>query len=308
MEEITLQSLLEAGCHFGHKSERWNPRAAEFIYTEKDGIHIIDLVKTKAGLEEAMEFVRSLVAGGGSVLFVGTKRQAKGIIREAAESVGAPYFSERWIGGFLTNWEEIKKNIQKINRLDSEQDAGEWKKFPKHEQVKLARYLHRLKSYYAGVLNVTHVPEAIFVVDVRKEVAAVREAARVGIPVIGIVDTNSDPLTVSHAIPANDDAVGSISLIVKYIAQAYGQGKKEYETGLEIQAGKKQPSAADTKKKVPAPEKPAPDQEPAPEKPSAKKVAAEKTVSGKTEKKPSEKQASEPAKAAKRRRPKKAAA
>jgi small subunit ribosomal protein S2 len=252
MEEITLQSLLEAGCHFGHKSERWNPRAHEFIYTEKDGIHIIDLVKTKAGLEHAMEFVRDLVANGSDVLFVGTKRQAKSIIKEEAEKISAPYFSERWIGGFLTNWDEIKKNIQKINRLSDEQLNGGWKKFPKHEQSKLARYLKRLKSYYAGVLTVTKVPSALFVVDVRKEVSAVREATRVGIPIIGIVDTNSDPLTVTYPVPANDDAVGSVGLIIKCMASAYEEGKKIHDTKeqerLAVLEGEKAKAAEAAKK------------------------------------------------------------
>src|SRR5690348_9389178 len=145
MEEITLQDLLEAGCHFGHKAERWHPKAAEFIYTEKDGIHIIDLAKTKTHLEAAREYVRSLSAQGQEVLFVGTKRQAKGVVNTAAKDAGAPYLTERWIGGFLTNWEGIKKNIDKINKLTEEQANGSWKKFPKHEQVKLARYLTKLK-------------------------------------------------------------------------------------------------------------------------------------------------------------------
>lgn len=227
MEEITLQALLEAGCHFGHKSERWHPKASEFIYTEKDGIHIIDLAKTEIGLEKAMEYVWQIVAGGGEVLFVGTKRQAQGVMKQEAEFAGAPYFVERWIGGFLTNWESIKKNIEKIIHMTDEEATGAWKKFPKHEQSKLSRYLGRLRISYGGVLNVGVPPQALFVVDIKKEIAAVREAKRMGRIVIAIVDTNTDPNLIDYVIPANDDAVGSIQFITHAIASAYKEGKQE---------------------------------------------------------------------------------
>lgn len=229
MQEITLQQLLEAGCHFGHKSERWHPKATEFIYTKKDGIHIIDLAKTKAGLDAAAIFVKELVAGGGELLFIATKRQAMGVVKEAVEKAGAPYLVERWIGGFLTNWEEVKKNINKIIHLEQDRDAGRWKNLPKHEQGKLGRYIARLKIFYGGVLSLKEKPNAIFIVDVRREHAAVREAARVEIPVVAIVDTNSDPTGVNYVIPANDDAVGSIKLIADAIASAYREGKEERE-------------------------------------------------------------------------------
>lgn len=225
MNDITLQQLLEAGCHFGHKAERWHPKAGGYIYTKKDGIHIIDLAKTKAGLDLAIAFIKELVASGKEVLFVGTKRQAKGVLKEEAAAVAAPYFSERWIGGFLTNWEEVKKNIDKINRLTDEQATGAWKKFPKHERTKLARYLVNIKIYYGGVLKLTEVPAALFVVDIKKEDTAVREARRVGIPVVAIVDTNSDPTGIDYIIPANDDAVGSVQLITHALTQAYAEGK-----------------------------------------------------------------------------------
>lgn len=225
MEEITLQALLEAGCHFGHKAERWHPKASSFIYTKKDGIHIIDLAKTKTGLEAAGEYVKSVVAGGGEVLFVGTKRQASGILKQEAMAVGAPYFSDRWIGGFLTNWDQVRKNIEKINRMEEEQKNGGWKKFPKHEQVKMAKYLSRIKIYYGGVLTLKTVPQALFIVDVRKEVAAVREGLRRGVTTVAVVDTNSDPTDINYVIPANDDAVGSVTYIVHYMATAYQEGK-----------------------------------------------------------------------------------
>jgi small subunit ribosomal protein S2 len=225
MQDITLQALLEAGCHFGHKAERWHPKAGQFIYAKKDGIHIIDLAKTKASLEAASEYIKSTVAGGGEVLMVGTKRQARGIVKQEAEAVGAPYFSERWIGGFLTNWDQIRKNIEKINRMTEEQANGTWKKFPKHEQSKMARYLSRIKIYYGGVLHLKEVPSVLFIVDVRKEIAAVREAQRCGVPIVAIVDTNSDPTDIEYVIPANDDAVGSVTFIMHVIAQAYQEGK-----------------------------------------------------------------------------------
>ncbi|KKR78526.1 MAG: 30S ribosomal protein S2 [Microgenomates group bacterium GW2011_GWB1_40_9] len=233
MKDITLQDLLEAGCHFGHKSERWHPhkserwhpKAQQFIYTEKDGIHIIDLAKTKIGLDAAVAFVKELVAGGSELLFVATKRQAKGIVKEEAIRVGAPYMTERWIGGFLTNWDGIHKNIQKIIRLTDEEATGAWKKFPKHEQMKLSRYLARLKVFYGGVLQLNVPPQAMFIVDVKKEIAAVREGLRCGIPIIAIVDTNSDPTGITHVIPANDDAVGSITIVAKTIAAAYEEGR-----------------------------------------------------------------------------------
>jgi small subunit ribosomal protein S2 len=228
MKDITLQELLEAGCHFGHKAERWHPKATQFIYTEKDGIHIIDLAKTKLGIEAAIEFITNTVATGGEVLFIGTKRQASGILKEEATAVSAPYFSARWIGGFLTNWEQIRKNIDKINKMDSDRADGSWKKFPKHEQTKMGRYLERIKIYYGGVLNVKKVPAALFVVDVRKENAAVREAIRCNVPVIGVVDTNTDPTNIQYVIPANDDAVGSVTFIVHAMATAYKEAKEAY--------------------------------------------------------------------------------
>lgn len=232
MEEITLQALLEAGCHFGHKAERWNPKASEFIYSEKDGIHIIDLAKTKAGLEAAGAFVKETASRGETVLFIGTKRQASGIVKELAQKAGAPYLVERWIGGFLTNWDEVHKNIQKINRLADEQKTGGWKKFPKHEQTKLARYLERLKIFYGGVLALNAPPAALFIIDVKKEDAAVREGKRREIPIIGVVDTNSDPTGIEYVIAANDDAVGSIQIITKIIADAYREGREKLEKDL----------------------------------------------------------------------------
>lgn len=225
MQDITLEQLLEAGCHFGHKSERWHPKASQFIWQEKDGIHIIDLAKTKEGLEKARDFIYEVASQDGKVLFVGTKRQARGVVKEAAQKGGANYLTQRWIGGFMTNWDGVHKNIQKVNTMRDEQASGAWKKFPKHEQMKLARYLDRLMVDYEGVLDLTGLPKALFVVDVRKEQAAVREAARLGIPVVGIVDTNADPSEIDYVVPANDDAVGSVKFITDTIANAFSEGR-----------------------------------------------------------------------------------
>lgn len=229
MQDITLEALLEAGCHFGHKAERWHPKASEFIWQEKDGIHIIDLAKTKAGLDAAIAFIKELAQTGGTILFVGTKRQARGVVKEAAKLSGANYLTQRWIGGFMTNWDGVHKNIQKINTMIADQASGAWKKFPKHEQTKMARYLERLKIDYEGVLTLNEPPKALFVVDVKKEQSAVREAARLAIPVVGIVDTNADPTGIDYVIPANDDAVGSVQLVVTAIADAFREGRETAE-------------------------------------------------------------------------------
>ena len=228
MQDITLKDLLEAGCHFGHKADRWHPKATEFIYQERGGIHIIDLAKTRSGLLEAAEYIKQFTAEGKKVLFVGTKRQAAGILKEEATRVGAPYISRRWIGGLLTNWDQVHKNLQKIRQLAEEEKTGAWKPYPKHERVKLARYLGRLRQFYGGIELMTDPPSALFIVDVHREIVAVREGMKMGTPIIGVVDTNSDPTGITYVIPANDDAVGSLSIIIKYLAQAFLEGKEEF--------------------------------------------------------------------------------
>ncbi len=275
MQDITLEQLLEAGCHFGHKAERWHPKAAEFIWQEKDGIHIIDLAKTKAGLDAALAFISELAGNGSTALFVGTKRQARGVVREAAIKAGASYLTQRWIGGFMTNWEGVHKNIQKINKMMTDQASGAWKKFPKHEQTKMGRYLSRLNVDYEGVLMLNELPKAIVVVDVRKEQSAVREAQRLNIPVIGIVDTNANPSDISYVIPANDDAVGSVQLIISAIAEAYREGHEKLEKETAKAAKAEEAKKAAQEKKEPAKEEAKPEVA-AQEKP-VKKEAAKKT-------------------------------
>jgi len=228
MKDTSLKDLLEAGCHFGHKKERWHPKAQEFIYTEKDGTHIIDLAKTKEGLKIAAAFAKSLVAEGREIVFVGTKRQAKGVVWEETKRVGAPYFVERFIGGFLTNWSEVSKNFARMRDLRAKikNENGVLKK---KEIVLFERNLRKLEIIYGGVENLFSPPSALFIVDSKKEANALREAKRTGVKIIAIVDTNSDPTQVDFPIPANDDAVGSIKLITNYIADAYSEGKKLFE-------------------------------------------------------------------------------
>ena len=228
MINISLRELLEAGCHFGHQVTRWNPKAAEFIYTSREDVHIIDLVKTKAALEKAYEFLKDQAANGKVIIFVGTKRQAKNILKEEAQRAGVFYISERWIGGLITNWPEVKKNLDKIRTLEDNIKNIEGI-YTKAEVVKFQQTVTKLLKFYGGVRELRSLPDALFVLDVKREDNVVREAKISGVKIIGVVDTNSDPNVVDIAIPANDDAVGSIKIIVKLMADAVIEGKKAGE-------------------------------------------------------------------------------
>lgn len=236
MIDIHLKDLLEAGCHFGHEVKRWHPKAKKYIYTARDNIHIIDLGKTREGLLEAANFAKNLGVKGKKLLFVGTKRQARLIIESEAKRVSAPYFDKRWIGGFVTNWTEIKKSIDKLNKMQQDKESGAWGKFVKHEQLLLERKRALLEKFYGGVKTLKELPDALFVVDIKKESAAVAEADSRSIPIIAIVDTNTDPTKIDYPIPANDDSVKSISLIVKYIADAYDEGLQEFKKSSQAQS------------------------------------------------------------------------
>ena len=226
MREISLIELLEAGCHLGHKVTRWYPKASSFIYQAREGIHIIDLVKTRDWLKRAAEYVFDLGKQGKIFLFIASKRQAKGVASEAAKRADLPYMTNRWIGGFLTNWDEVKKNIERMNTWRKEKSSGGWDKYPKHEIVKLDKLLRKTELIYAGVTDLSNLPDAVFIVDINKEDTALKEATRREIPIVAMVDTNSNPTLAEYPIPANDDAVGSIQYIVNYIADAYIEGKK----------------------------------------------------------------------------------
>ena len=223
--QISLEELLETGCHFGHQGRRWNPKMKPYIYAKKEGVHIFDLEKTAAGLARAMVFVRDLVSEGKKIVFVGTKRQAAPIIAEEAVKAGLPFINMRWLGGTITNWEQIKKGITRLSELETKKQKGELKKYTKKENVLFNREIDKLNRFVGGLRSLTDLPAAIFVVDVKKEIAAVREARKTGISVVALVDSNTDPDLVDYVIPANDDAVRSIKLIVSKLAQAAQDGK-----------------------------------------------------------------------------------
>ena len=227
--KIGLKDLLDAGCHFGHQAQRWNPKMAPFLYGVRDGVHIFDLAKTKENLEKAAEFAKDTVAKGGKIIFVGTKRQAQAIVKEEAQKAKMPFITERWLGGIITNWDNIKKSIDKLKDLKTQKEAGELKKYTKKENILIDREIARLERFFGGLVDLKELPAALFVVDVKKEQAALREAAKKNIPVIAIVDSNSDPDMVDWVIPANDDAVGSIKLIVSLIAEAVKRGQQKDE-------------------------------------------------------------------------------
>ncbi len=226
---VDLKALLEAGVHFGHQSHRWNPKMKDFIYTERDGVHIFDLIQTAEKLETAMSFVRNLGKQGKSLIFVGTKRQAQEIIKNAAQNAGAMYITTRWLGGLATNWEQVSKSIRRMNQLKKGLEEGKYDHYTKYERVQLQKEIDRLERFFVGVSELQAPPAAIFVVDVSEESVAVKEAKAMDIPVIALVDSNGNPDMADHIIPGNDDAVSSIQIIVDYIAQAYAEGKKGRE-------------------------------------------------------------------------------
>lgn len=240
MREISLTELLEAGCHFGHVATRQNPKAREFIFEERDNVHIIDLAKTKEGLEAAAAFIKALASRGGTIIFVGTKRQAQDIIKENAERAGVFYVTRRWVGGTISNFSEVAKNFKKLKDLRERlQNEGEKAKYTKKEVGQWAKELVKLEAFYSGICDLEKLPDALFIVDTHSDALAVKEAAGHGIAVVGIVDTNADPTLVDYPIPANDDAVGSIKLITNYIADAWLEGKKG-----EVKDGERKPRTA----------------------------------------------------------------
>lgn len=225
-KETSVEALLESGAHFGHLTRRWNPKMRKFIYTERNGIHIIDLRKTKILLDIAAEAAHEAASQGKVVLFVGTKNQAKEAIQNAAKRCGAYYVSERWLGGMLTNFSTIRKSIKRLASIDKMEADGTFEKFTKKERLMLNRERERLRRVFGGIEEMTRIPGAIFVVDVRKEHIAIQEAHKLGIPVIGMVDTNCDPDTVNYPIPANDDSIRTIELISETLAESVLSGRE----------------------------------------------------------------------------------
>jgi len=226
---VTMKELLEAGAHFGHRKSAWNPKMKPYIYQERNRMHIIDLTRTVKLLEEAYNFVRDLAAEGKQILFVGTKQQAKKCIEEEADRCGSAYVNSRWLGGFLTNFSTLKKRIERLSHLEREEKEGLWERLPKKEETKLKKELEKLRKNLGGVKNMDGLPHALYVVDIRVENIAVKEAKKIGIPVVAIIDSNVDPTLVDYPIPANDDAIKSIKLITSKIADAVIEGREIFE-------------------------------------------------------------------------------
>ena len=226
MSVISMKQLLEAGVHFGHQTRRWNPKMAEYIYTERNGIYIIDLQKTVKKLEEAYMFVRDVAANGDNVLFVGTKKQAGESIKEEAERAGAHYVNARWLGGMMTNFKTIRRRIQRLEQLRKMQEDGTFDRLPKKEVGKLELEIEKLEKYLGGIKTMDKLPGALFIVDPRKERIAVAEAKKLGIPIVAIVDTNCDPDEIDYVIPGNDDAIRAVKLIAGTMADAIIEGRQ----------------------------------------------------------------------------------
>lgn len=235
MSIISMKALLESGVHFGHRTHKWNPAMKPYIFTERNGIHIIDLQKTVKALEQAYNLVRDTVAGGGTVLFVGTKRQAQEMIQSEAIRCGMPYVTDRWLGGMLTNWRTIRQRINEMERIEKMRDSGDFERITKKEALILSRKIERLEILLGGIRKMVKTPDLLFVVDVMREETAIHEANLLKIPVIGMVDTNCDPRYVDFVIPSNDDAIRAIKLMVGKIADAVMEGKALRKEEVEIE-------------------------------------------------------------------------
>jgi len=225
MALIPMKALLESGVHFGHRTHKWHPRMKPYIFTERNGIHIIDLQKTVKGLEQAYNLIRDNVAEGGTLLFVGTKRQAQETIQAEATRCGMPYVTQRWLGGMLTNWRTIRQRINELERLEKMRDQGDFERITKKEALILSREIERLETRLGGIRQLTRLPDMIFIVDVHREVTAIHEANLLKLPIIAMVDTNCDPTPIDYVIPSNDDAIRAIKLIVAKMADAVLEGK-----------------------------------------------------------------------------------
>ena len=243
MSVVSMKQLLEAGVHFGHQTRRWNPKMAEYIFTERNGIYIIDLQKTVKKLDEAYMFVRELSANGENVLFVGTKKQAGDSIKEEAERAGAYYVNARWLGGILTNFKTIRRRIDRLAQLRKMEEDGTFDRLPKKEVVKLELEIEKLEKFLGGIKEMNKLPGALFIVDPRKERIAVAEAHKLGIPIVAIVDTNCDPDEIDYVIPGNDDAIRAVRLIASAMADAIIEGRQGAETAEAAEAAEAEEAA-----------------------------------------------------------------
>ena len=233
MSVVSMKQLLEAGVHFGHQTRRWNPKMAQYIFTERNGIYIIDLQKTVKKLEESYNFVRDLAANGEAILFVGTKKQAQDAIKEEAERVGMYYVNARWLGGMLTNFKTMRTRVERLAQLRKMEEDGTFAMLPKKEVIKHQAEIAKLEKYLGGVVEMKKLPGALFVVDPRKERNAINEARKLHIPIVAIVDTNCDPDEIDYVIPGNDDAIRAIKLISSIMANAVQEGKQGQDAPVE---------------------------------------------------------------------------
>jgi small subunit ribosomal protein S2 len=225
MATLTMKELLEAGVHFGHQTKRWNPKMQKYIFGERNGIYIIDLQKTLKKFREAYHFMRDLAAQGGTVLFVGTKKQAQEAVFEEASRCGMFYVNHRWLGGTLTNFATIRKSIARLKKLDEMRDTGEYERLPKKEVLGLEREREKLEKALVGIKQLERLPSAVFIIDPKKETIAVEEARRLAIPIVAIVDTNCDPTGIDYPVPGNDDAIRAVRLITSRMAEAINEGR-----------------------------------------------------------------------------------
>ena len=233
MGVVSMKQLLECGVHFGHQTRRWNPKMKPFIFTERNGIYIIDLQKTVKGLEKAYDFVREVSKSGGTILFVGTKRQAQDPIRDEAIKCGQYYINQRWLGGLLTNFATIRRRVTRMVELEAMENDGSINKYPKKEIIQLRKEREKLEKYLSGIKNMKDIPDALFVIDPRRETIAVLEAHKLNIPVIAIVDTNCDPDVIDYPIPGNDDAIRAIELVVGLMTNAFIEGRQGQDARTE---------------------------------------------------------------------------
>ena len=224
---ISLKELLQSGAHFGHQARRWNPKMAPYLYGVEEGVHIFDLTKTKEALEEALQFLTQTVKENKVVLLVGTKKQAKDKVKEIALACGIPYVSERWLGGTLTNFEEIRRSIARLKESKEKMAKGEYAKFTKKERLLIERDMERMERFLGGISELTGKPDVLFVVDTHKEIGAVKEASKMGVTLVGIVDSNSDPTLIDYPIPMNDDAAKAVEYVLDLVKEAILAGKKK---------------------------------------------------------------------------------
>ncbi|MBI4059374.1 30S ribosomal protein S2 [Candidatus Microgenomates bacterium] len=221
-----LEELLEVGAHFGHRADRWNPKIASYLFGIQDGIHIFDLEKTHTLLTTALAELKNRASLGQTILFVGTKPQAQEVIKKVSGMVGMPYIEKRWIGGLFTNWDHIKKSVEKLAKMKTEREAGEYKQFTKREQLLLDREISKLERIFGGIAGLTKLPDILVIVDVNREMTAVLEAKRLNVPIVAIVDSNADPNLVDFPIPANDDSIKAVEYIINKLGEAIAQGQK----------------------------------------------------------------------------------